>query len=101
MSLQRTKEIGIRKVLDASVRNIIYLFSKEFTVLIIIGFLVAAPLSYYIMNNWLQNFEYHIKIGAGVFIIAILVSVLIAWITVGYKSLKAAVKNPVESLKTE
>jgi putative ABC transport system permease protein len=88
-------------VLGASVPNIIYLFSREFTVLIIIGFLVAAPLSYYMMNNWLQNFEYHIKIGAGVFIIAILVSILIAWITVGYKSLKAALKNPVESLKTE
>src|SRR4029077_1122591 len=58
MSVQRTKEIGIRKVLGASVRNIIYLFSKEFTVLIIIGFLVAAPIAYYMMNNWLQHFVF-------------------------------------------
>lgn len=101
MSLQRTKEIGIRKVLGASIQNIIYLFSREFTILIIIGFLVAAPLAYYIMDSWLQNFVFRIKISAGVFIIAILASVIIAWITVGYKSLRAALRNPVESLKIE
>jgi predicted permease len=101
MSVQRTKEIGIRKVLGASVQNIIYLFSKEFTVLIIIGFLVAAPLAYYLMNHWLLNFEFRIKISPYIFIIAIFVSVIIAWITVGYKSVKAALQNPVDSLKIE
>jgi putative ABC transport system permease protein len=101
MSVQRTKEIGIRKVLGASVQNIIYLFSKEFTILIIIGFAVAAPLAYYMMNNWLQNFVFRISIDAEVFIIAILASIIIAWITVGYKSLKAALRNPVDSLKSE
>jgi ABC-type antimicrobial peptide transport system permease subunit len=101
LSVQRTKEIGIRKVLGASVQNIIYLFSKEFTVLIIIGFLIAAPLAYYMMNTWLQNFQFHVNISVGIFIIAILVSIIIAWITVGYKSMKAALRNPVDSLKTE
>ncbi len=101
MSVQRTKEIGIRKVLGATVQNIIYLFSKEFTVLIIIGFLIAAPLAYYMMNSWLQNFQFHINISAAVFIMAIVASIMIAWITVGYKSIKAALRNPVDSLKTE
>ncbi len=101
MSLQRTKEIGIRKVLGASVQNIIYLFSKELTILILIGFLIAAPTAYYMMNSWLQNFVFRTDITAGVFIIAILSSVIIAWVTVGYKSIKAALQNPVNSLKTE
>ncbi len=101
MAVQRTKEIGIRKVLGASVQNIIYLFSKEFTILIIVGFLVAAPVAYFIMNSWLQSFVYRINISAFVFVIAILISLIIAWITVGYKSIRAALANPVESLKTE
>ncbi len=101
MSLQRTKEIGIRKVLGASVQNIIYLFSKELSILILIGFLIAAPTAYYMMNSWLQNFVFRTNITAGAFIIAILLSVIIAWVTVGYKSIKAALQNPVNSLKTE
>jgi ABC-type antimicrobial peptide transport system permease subunit len=101
MALQRTKEIGIRKVLGASVQQIIYLFSKEFTVLVIVGFLIAAPIAYYMMKSWLQNFVFRIDINAGVFIIAIIGSISIAWITIGYKSLKAALRNPVDSLKTE
>jgi predicted permease len=101
MAVQRTKEIGIRKVLGASVQHIIYLFSKEFTLLIIIGFLIAAPVAWWMMSGWLEHFVFRIKIGATVFIIAILASVFIAWITVGYKSVKAALKNPVVSLKSE
>ena len=101
MAAQRTKEVGIRKVLGASVANIIYLFSKEFTVLIIIGFAVAVPVAYYMMSNWLNNFAFRINITVWVFALAIVLSVVIAWITVGYKSIKAAVANPVKSLRTE
>ncbi len=101
MSLQKTKEIGIRKLLGASVQSIIYLFSKEFIVLVIIGFLVAAPIAYFIMNSWLQNFVFKISISPVIFITAILSSLAIAWLTVGYKSIKAALRNPVDSLKSE
>lgn len=101
MAVQKTKEIGIRKVLGASVQSIVYLFSREFTVLIIIAFLIAAPVGYYFMNQWLGDFHYHISIGVGVFALAIASSVVIAWITVGYKAVRAALVNPVKSLKTE
>lgn len=98
---QKTKEVGIRKVLGASVMQIIYLFSKEFSLLIVIAFAIAAPLAWYFMNGWLQNFAYHIPIGFGVFAVTILVSAGVAWITVGYKALRAAMANPVKSLRTE
>ncbi|MEO6837561.1 MAG: ABC transporter permease [Ginsengibacter sp.] len=101
MAVQKTKEIGVRKVLGASVKNIIYLFSKEFTVLILIGSVIAIPVAWYIMNHWLQNFVFRININAGIFIVAILLSVIIAWIAVGYKSIKAALANPVKSLRSE
>lgn len=101
MAVQKTKEVGIRKVLGAGVGNIILLFSKEFTILIVIAFVIAAPVSWYLMNNWLQNFAYRIGIGWGVFAIAITTSLVIAWISVGYKAFRAALANPVKSLKTE
>jgi ABC-type antimicrobial peptide transport system permease subunit len=101
MAVQRTKEVGIRKVLGASVINIIYLFSKEFTMLIGIAFLIATPVAYYFMHRWLQNFAYRINIDVGIFLITILSSVVIAWLTVGYQTIKAAVANPVKSLSTE
>jgi putative ABC transport system permease protein len=101
MAVQRIKEVGVRKVLGASVMNIVYLFSKEFTLLIAIAFLIAAPLAWYFMHQWLQNFAYRININAGIFLLAILISVIIAWITVGYQSIKAAIANPVKSLRTE
>jgi ABC-type antimicrobial peptide transport system permease subunit len=101
MAAQRTKEVGIRKVLGASVANIIYLFSKEFTILILIAFAVAVPVAYYMMSNWLSNFAYRINITIWVFALAVIASVVIAWVTVGYKAVKAAVANPVKSLRTE
>jgi predicted permease len=101
MAAQKTKEVGIRKVLGASVANIIYMFSKEFTVLILIAFVIAVPVAYYMMRGWLDNFAFRININAWVFILAIVCSVAIAWITVGYKSIRAARSNPVKSLRTE
>ncbi|MGN6494256.1 MAG: ABC transporter permease [Agriterribacter sp.] len=101
MAVQKTKEVGIRKVLGASVGNIVVLFSREFTILIALAFLIAVPVGWYVMHGWLQNFAYRINIGIGVFMLAIVASLLIAWITVGYKAVKAALANPVQSLRTE
>ncbi|MET0634878.1 MAG: ABC transporter permease [Chitinophagaceae bacterium] len=101
MAIQRTREVGIRKTLGASVTQIVILFSKEFTLLVIIAFVLAAPLAWLFMNKWLQNFSYKIEVGAGIFGIAILVSMAIAWMTVGYKSVQAALANPVKSLRNE
>ena len=101
MAVQRIKEVGIRKTLGASVANIVYLFSKEFTLLIIVAFAVAAPVGYYFMHQWLQGFTYRISIGPGIFILAAILSVAIAWVAVGYKAVKAALTNPVKSLRSE
>ncbi|MES1221047.1 MAG: ABC transporter permease [Bacteroidota bacterium] len=101
MAAQRVKEVGIRKVLGASVINIVYLFSREFTLLILVAFCIAAPLAYFFMHKWLQDFSYRISLGAGVFVLAIVGSVLIAWITVGYRAVRAALSNPVKSLRSE
>ncbi|MFL5747159.1 MAG: ABC transporter permease [Niastella sp.] len=100
-AIQRTKEVGIRKVLGASLPNIVYLFSKEFITLIAIAFLIAAPLAWYAMNNWLQNFAYHIQISAGIFVIAILTSFVIAALTIASQTIKAAMANPVKALRSE
>jgi putative ABC transport system permease protein len=101
MAAQKTKEVGIRKVLGADVRSIVIMFSKEFTVLISIAFIIAVPVAWYFMNEWLQNFVYRIHMGIGVFVLAILASLIIAWVTVGYRAVKAALANPVKSLRTE
>jgi len=101
MAAQRTREVGIRKVLGASVGSIVYLFSREFTLLIFLASLIAVPIAWYMMNNWLNNFAFKIQITMGVFVLAILCSVIIAWITVGYKSIRAALASPVKSLRTD
>jgi len=101
MAAQRTKEVGIRKVLGATSKNIVYLLSKEFTLLIIIAFVISGPVAYYFMRQWLDNYAYRIHLGAFVFIIAIISSVVIAWITVAQQAIRAAIANPVNSLRSE
>ena len=101
MALQRRKEIGIRKVLGAPIKAILLLLSKEFTVLITIAFLISAPLAWYFMHQWLQQYPYRIGLGPWFFVATMGGSVLIAWITVGYTAIHAARANPVESLRTD
>jgi putative ABC transport system permease protein len=99
--LQRTKEVGIRKVLGASVQNVVFILSKDFLLLVIISFVIAAPVSWLVMHNWLQDFAYRINISWWVFGIAGLVALVIALGTISYQAIKAALVNPVKSLKTE
>lgn len=101
MAVQRAKEMGIRKTLGASAASIVYLFSREFTVLILIAFFIAAPIAGYLMHHWLQNYAFHFQPGPLLFVEAIGLSALIAWLSVGYRALRAAMANPVKSLKTE
>ncbi|MFQ5569479.1 MAG: ABC transporter permease [Rhodothermales bacterium] len=98
---QRKKEIGVRKALGASIPQIVLLLSKEFTKLVLIAFVVAAPVAYFAMNDWLQDFAYQTSLGVGTFLIAGILALAIAWLTVSYQSVKAAVANPVESLRYE
>jgi len=98
---QRTKEIGVRKVLGASVSNIILLLSKDFIRLIIIAFIIASPVAWFIMHNWLQDFAYRINISWWIFFAAGLLAVIIALTTISFQAIKAAVANPVKSLRTE
>lgn len=98
---RRTKEIGIRKVLGASVTQVTQMLSKEFVKLVFIACVIAFPLSYWIMNKWLQSFAYRINISWWIFLIAGVVALLIALLTVSFQAIKAAVANPVKSLRTE
>jgi putative ABC transport system permease protein len=99
--LQRTKEIGIRKVLGAPVSNIIYLLAKDFMLLVCIAFFIAVPVTWFVMNNWLHDFAYRISISWWIFLAAGFISLLIALITISFQSVKAAIANPVKSLRTE
>ncbi|GAB3944087.1 ABC transporter permease [Spirosoma harenae] len=98
---QRTKEIGVRKVLGASVTNIVLLLSKDFLTLVIIAILIASPIAWYAMDKWLQNFAYKIAVPWWVFAVAGLLALAIAFITVSFQSIKAALMNPVKSLRSE
>ena len=101
MAVQRIKEVGIRKVLGASVQSVVYLFSKEFIILILIAFVIATPIAWYFMNNWLQDYVYRINISWWLFIIGGIVAILIALATISLQAIKAALANPVKSLRTE
>ncbi|MFD2935905.1 FtsX-like permease family protein [Spirosoma flavum] len=99
--VQRTKEVGVRKVLGASVGSILWLFSREFVRLIGIAFLLAAPVAWWVMNGWLKNFEYKITLSPGLFLTSLLATVIVALLTVSFQSVKAALMNPVKSLRSE
>ncbi len=98
---QRTKEIGVRKVLGASVQQIVTLLSKEFLKLVLVACCLAFPIGYWLMDQWLQDFAYRIDINAWVFVLAGVLAVLIALLTISYQAIKAALANPVKSLRTE
>ena len=101
MTTQRTKEIGVRKVLGAGVAQIVSLFSKEFAALLVTAFVVATPVAYFVMQSWLESFAYRIELGPGLFVVALAASFLVAFIAVGWKSIRAAFANPVDSLRSE
>jgi ABC-type antimicrobial peptide transport system permease subunit len=101
VATQKMKEVSIRKVLGASVGNILILFSREFIVLITIAFAIAAPFTFFMMRRWLDGFAYQIDIPWSVFLIGIAATMMIALLTVGYKSLQAALTNPAETLRSE
>ncbi|HNP18398.1 MAG TPA: ABC transporter permease [Fulvivirga sp.] len=101
MADQRTKEIGIRKVMGASVKTIVFMLSKEFSKLIILSFIIATPLAWWGVTQWLSKYSYKIDFGVEVYILSGLLAFIIAWLTVGYQSIKAAISNPVDSLRSE
>lgn len=98
---KRVKELGIRKVLGASEWKIFMLLSSSFTKQILLAFIIASPIAYFIMNNWLQNFQFRVGVGIGVFVIAGLGTMLVALLTVSYRAIRAANSNPVNSLRSE
>jgi putative ABC transport system permease protein len=97
----RTKEIGVRKVMGASVAQIVAMLSIEFTKLILIAFVLAVPMAWWGMDNWLNGFYYRTTLGISTFFIAGGSALLISWLTVSYQSIKAAIVNPVNSLRSE
>jgi putative ABC transport system permease protein len=101
MVRQRTKEIGVRKILGAGIRDLMLLLTKDFIRLVVLANLIAWPLGWWLMNNWLTDFAYHIHIGAWIFVWAGLAAFLIALITISFQAIKAALANPVKSLRTE
>jgi len=98
---QRTKEIGIRKVLGANVANIVTMISKDFLKLVLIASVVAFPFAWWAMNKWLQDFAYRVNISWWIFALAACIAVLITLITISFQAIKAAIANPVKSLRTE
>ena len=100
-AILRAKEMGVRKVLGASVMQIVLLFSNSYTRLILVSLIIASPITYWAMNQWLSNFAYRIDISYWPFVIAGLLTFLIAWMTVGYQSIRAATADPIRALRDE
>ena len=98
---QRTKEIGVRKVLGASVQSVVFLLSREFIKLVGVAFLVAAPLAWWGIDTWLATYTFRTSVGIEIYLMAGLVAFLIAWLTMSYQSIKAATSNPVKALRSE
>jgi len=98
---QRTKEIGVRKVLGANISNIVILLSKEYSKWVLVANIIAWPVAYFAMTKWLANFAYHASIGLTIFVLTALVTFLIALLTVSYQSVKAALGNPAQALRYE
>jgi putative ABC transport system permease protein len=101
MAEQRTKEIGVRRVFGASTGNLVILLTKEFSKLLLIGFVISAPVAYWLLEGWLQDFTYRIQIGWLPFAVAALVAIFMTFLTSGFQSLRAAMGSPVEALKYE
>ena len=101
MAIQRTKEIGIRKVMGATVPNVMLLFTKESVVLIIVAFVIAAPLAHFLGITLLMEFPERVTPGFSLFLSGFLISLLICLLTVGYRSYQAAIQNPVDSLRSD
>lgn len=98
---QRVKEIGVRKVLGASVPHVVALLSKDFLKLVLIALVLATPIAWYLMNEWLKDFAYRVNIEWWIFLVAAIIAVIIAFITISTQAIKAAISNPVKSLRTE
>ena len=101
MASRKTKEIGIRKVLGGSIQHILWLFGREFGLLVLLAFLVAAPASGMLMNSWLSNYPNRIDMGAWIFGVDLLIVIVVVLITVGFRTVKAATMNPAGALRTE
>ncbi|MCB0847355.1 MAG: ABC transporter permease, partial [Bacteroidetes bacterium] len=98
---RRSREISIRKVLGASVPELVVLLSGAFIRLVIVSVFISVPIGYFLMKNWLENFAYHTDLSVSLFIISGVMAIIIAWLTVSYQSIKAAILNPINSLRSE
>jgi putative ABC transport system permease protein len=101
MALQRTKEIGVRKVLGASIQSLVLMLYRESVLLVFLAFIIAVPLSWYMLHRWLENFAYHISLSWFIFAFAGLIILIITLISVSFHAIKAALSNPVTAIKYE